>query len=48
MVTREVAELAEDRGVLRAIVREAEQNVGVYATVRSGGTLDVGAAVTIT
>lgn len=45
MVTREVAGLAEDREVLRAIVQQAEQNVGVYATVRQAGTFDVGAPV---
>ena len=47
MVTREVAELSEDREVLRAIVSQAEQNVGVYATVRRPGTFEVGAPVTL-
>ncbi|MFO7589851.1 MAG: MOSC domain-containing protein [Acidimicrobiia bacterium] len=47
MVTREVADLAEDRDVLRAIVGEADQNLGVYATVRGEGTLDVGAPVAL-
>jgi len=45
MVTREVAGLGEDRAVLRAIVSEAEQHVGVYATVRGAGTLAVDAPV---
>jgi uncharacterized protein len=39
MVTRGFADLPEDRQVLRTIVREADQNVGVYATVVSGGEL---------
>lgn len=47
MVTREVAGLGEDREVLRAIVAEASQHVGVYATVRGAGTLDVEAPVVL-
>ncbi len=47
MVTRELAELPEDTDVLRAIVGRAEQNVGIYATVRRPGALDVGAPVTL-
>jgi len=45
MVTRGFADLPEDRAVLRTIVREAEQNVGVYATVLNGGTVSVGDTV---
>jgi len=41
MVTRPFADLPEDRAVLRTIVREAEQNVGVYASVVTGGVLNV-------
>jgi uncharacterized protein YcbX len=37
MVTRGFADLPEDRSVLRTIVREADQNVGVYATVAQPG-----------
>jgi uncharacterized protein len=39
MVTRGFADVAEDRRVLRTIVREADQNVGVYATVVNRGML---------
>jgi len=46
MVTREVDEsLPADRAVLRHIVRELEQNVGVYATITTPGTIRVGATV---
>jgi hypothetical protein len=34
--------LAKDLLVLRAIVREADQNLGVYATVTSPGDVRVG------
>ncbi|HKA92902.1 MAG TPA: MOSC domain-containing protein [Acidimicrobiia bacterium] len=47
MVTRDLAELPEDRWVLRTIVRHADQNIGVYANVRRAGTLQAGAAVTL-
>lgn len=47
MVTREFADLAADRQVLRTIVRHADQNVGVYANVVGPGTLEVGASVTL-
>ena len=47
MVTREFADLPEDRAVLRAVVGQAEQNVGVYARVLRPGTLDTGAALTL-
>ena len=47
MVTRDVAELREDRQVLRTIVRHADQNVGVYANVVRPGTLQLGAAITL-
>jgi uncharacterized protein YcbX len=46
MITRAVAELPADRSLMRTVVREADQNLGVYATVRTGGTLRAGAAVT--
>lgn len=42
MVTHEVAELSADRDVLRTIVREADQNLGVYATVVEPGTVAEG------
>ena len=43
MVTREVsADIPQDRAVLRHVVRELDQNVGVYATVVSPGSVAVG------
>jgi len=40
MVTREVsADIPADRAVLRHIIRELDQNVGVYATVMTPGTI---------
>lgn len=48
MVTRGFADLSEDRQVLRTIVREAEQNVGVYAEVIEPGSVAVGAEVALT
>jgi hypothetical protein len=48
MVTREVvAELPADRAVLRHIVRDLDQNVGVYAVVTTPGTVSAGDAVTL-
>jgi uncharacterized protein YcbX len=45
MVTRDFADLSTDRQVLRTIVRHADQNIGVYATVTSPGTLEEAASV---
>lgn len=43
MVTREVdGSLPADRTVLRHIVRELDQNIGVYATIKTPGTIRVG------
>lgn len=47
MVTRDVADLPQDRQVLRTIVRHADQSIGVYANVVRSGTLEVGTAVTL-
>ena len=47
MVTRGFADLPEDRAVLRTIVRAADQNVGVYATVAVPGVVAVGDAVAL-
>ena len=47
MVTRDFADLPQDRQVLRTIVRGANQNLGVYATVTTPGTLAAGALVTL-
>lgn len=46
MVTREVtADIPADRAVLRHIVRELDQNVGVYANVVQAGTIRTGDTV---
>lgn len=48
MVTREVTpDLPADRSVLRHIVRELDQNVGVYATVSVPGRITVGDEVSV-
>ena len=39
--------LASDPGVLRAIVRALEQNLGVYASVRMPGRIAVGDPVAV-
>ncbi len=47
-ITREFApELAVDREVLRHVVRDLDQNVGVYATVITGGPVAVGESVEV-
>lgn len=46
MVTREVDDaLPADRAVLRHIVRDLDQNVGVYATITTPGVIRVGDAL---
>lgn len=46
MVTREfAADLPADSRVLRHVVRDLDQNVGVYATVVHGGSINVGDSV---
>jgi uncharacterized protein YcbX len=48
MVTRQIGDdLGQDRRLLRTIVREADQNVGVYATVVRGGPVAEGDAVAL-
>jgi uncharacterized protein YcbX len=48
MVTREVAsDLPEDRAVLRHVVRDLDQNVGVYAEVVTPGVVRSGDAVSL-
>jgi uncharacterized protein YcbX len=42
MIIRAQPGLAEDPQVLRAIVRDADQNLGLYATVSTPGTVRVG------
>ncbi len=48
MVTREIdAEVPEDRAILRHIVRDLDQNVGVYADVVRTGTIRTGDPVAV-
>lgn len=47
MITRPFADLPEDRSVLRRVVRDANQNLGVYATVTRPGTVRVGDEVRV-
>jgi uncharacterized protein len=48
MITREVdADIPTDRAILRHVVRDLNQNVGVYATVIDGGPITVGDSVTV-
>jgi MOSC domain-containing protein YiiM len=42
MVTHAVADEPADRALLRTVIREASQNLGVYATVVRPGTIAVG------
>lgn len=46
MTTRQVtSDIPEDRAILRYIVRELDQNLGVYATISKPGRISVGDAV---
>ena len=48
MVTREISDaIPADRSVLRHIVRDLDQNLGVYATIVVPGTVAVGDALTL-
>jgi uncharacterized protein len=48
MVTREIdGDVRQDRAILRHIVRDLDQNVGVYATVVTPGTIRTGDAVVV-
>jgi len=47
MTTHAVDDLPKDPTVLRTIVRDANQNFGVYATVTTAGAVRVGDAVTL-
>jgi len=48
MVTREISDaLPQDRAILRHIVRDLDQNLGVYATVVSPGSIKEGDSVTL-
>lgn len=45
MITQPVAELTKDPAILRAVVREAKQSLGVYATIKTPGAVRRGDAV---
>lgn len=45
MVTRAFADLPQDRSIMRTLVRENAQSLGVYATVVEPGTVRVGDAL---
>ncbi len=47
MTIQAVGELPQDPSILRAIVQHAEQNLGVYAIVKTSGTVNVGDAVSV-
>jgi uncharacterized protein YcbX len=47
MTTQAVGELPKDPAVLRTIVRDGNQNLGVYAVVTQPGALRVGDAVAV-
>lgn len=47
MITRAFDNLPEDRPLMRYVVRELDQNVGVYATIVEPGTLGEGDVVTL-
>lgn len=47
MTIQAQAGLAKDPSILRIIVRDADQNLGVYASVVSGGTVRLGDAVVL-
>jgi uncharacterized protein YcbX len=47
MITRPFADLPADRDILRTVVREADQNIGVYANVLRPGVVRPGDEVTL-
>ena len=47
VVTRPTGELPQDRDLLRSIVRDLDQNLGVYAEVVTPGTVSTGDAVVV-
>ncbi len=48
MITHRVDDsVPQDRAVLRHVVRDLDQNVGVYATITTPGAIDQGAEVTL-
>lgn len=48
MITREVTgSIPQDRAILRHVVRDLDQNVGVYGSISSAGTIRVGDELTL-
>ena len=47
MTTHGFADLAKDSTVMRTLVKQAEGNLGVYATVTETGTIRVGDALEV-
>jgi uncharacterized protein YcbX len=47
MITRPFADLPTDRDLLRTVVRDANQNVGVYANVARPGVIRPGDPLTL-
>ena len=47
VIAQPQGDLAKDPGVLRAVVREADQNLGSYATIVEAGTIRVGDEVVL-
>ena len=47
MITRAVADLPQDSAIMRAVVREANQNLGVYATVVEAGVVTTGDSISV-
>ena len=47
MITHAFEDLPQDTGLMRTVVREADQNVGVYARVERAGRVAVGDAVEV-
>ena len=47
MVTQPLEELPQDAGIMRALVEQAEGNLGVYARVIQSGTVNVGDSVSV-
>ena len=47
MITHGFGDVPQDTGLMRTVVKEADQNVGAYAKIASGGEVRVGDAVTL-
>jgi hypothetical protein len=45
MITHGFADLPRDPGLMRSVVRHANQNLGVYASVAEAGAVRVGDAI---